>query len=297
MTRAAEIELETAAALAQGTRARQEDALATAFARGGEVGFAVLSDGMGGHAAGDLASRIIVTEIFAELTLRLARPGLDPAAIPALLRDAVTVANRCLRDRIAVEPETRGMGGTVIVIAVAGNGLYWISVGDSPLYLYRGGRLVRLNDDHSMAPQIDLMARQGMIDAETARTHPQRNCLTSALIGAEIPEVDCPDEAFALEPGDLVLAASDGLQFLPDAAIGGILKRARRRSTGRIAEALIAGVERLADPDQDNVSLVVLKAGADPRRGRSPVRRQLAGLLGLWSGDLAPARAAVARDG
>lgn len=297
MTRTAEIELETASALAQGSRARQEDALATAFPRGGDVGFAVLSDGMGGHAAGDLASRIIVTEVFAELTLRLSRPDLDPATIPALLREAVTVANHCLRDRIAEEPDTRGMGGTVIVIAVAGDRLYWISVGDSPLYLYRGGRLLRLNDDHSMAPQIDLMARQGMIDTETARTHPQRNCLTSALIGKEIPEVDCPDEAFALRPGDLVLAASDGLQFLPDTAIGGILKRARRKPTGRIADALLAGVERLADPDQDNVSLVVVKAGADARRARSPVRRHLGGLFGAWAGDLAPARAAVARDG
>jgi serine/threonine protein phosphatase PrpC len=185
----------------------------------------------------------------------------------------------------------------VIVLAVAGDRLFWISVGDSPLYLYRGGQLVRLNDDHSMAPQIDLMARQGIIDAETARTHPQRNCLTSALIGADIPEVDCPDAAFDLRPGDLVVAASDGLQFLPDAAIGGILKRARRKSSGRIADALIAGVERLADPDQDNVSLVVIKAGADARLTGSPVRRHLGGLFGAWQADLAPARAAVARDG
>jgi len=294
MPRSTEIDVEVAAALAQGARARQEDALATAFPQGAELGFAVLSDGMGGHAAGDVASRIIVSEIFAELTLRSVHPDFETSDIPRLLEHAVRVANECLRAHVEDAPEMHGMGGTVIATMMAGNRLFWASVGDSPLYLYRKGALSRLNADHSMAPQIDLLAEQGVIDAATARDHPQRNCLTSALVGEEIPEIDCPEAGVELLPGDLVLAASDGLQYLPDAGIATILKRARRKASAGIAEALIAGVSGLNDPEQDNISVVVLKAAAKraPRAGLSP----LALFAGL-TGGLAPVSQLTARDG
>ena len=281
MPRTTEIEVEVAAALAQGARSRQEDALATAFARGTNLGFAVLSDGMGGHAAGDVASRIIVSEVFAELTLRSIHPDFETSDIPRLLRHAVEVANECLRAHVEDAPEMRGMGGTVVVTAVAGNRLFWASVGDSPLYLYRGGVLRQLNEDHSMAPQIDLLAAKGVIDAEAARNHPQRNCLTSALVGEEIPELDCPEDGFELEPDDVVLSASDGVQYLPDAGISAILKRARRKASLGIADALVAGVTRLGDPEQDNISVVVMKAAARPApRARLSPAALMSGLVG-----------------
>jgi hypothetical protein len=133
--------------------------------QGAEFGFAVVSDGMGGHAAGDLASRIIVAEIFAELTLRGRASHADPDALSELLQASVEMANSSLQAQIEAYPDQEGMGGTVVATSLVDGGLQWVSVGDSLLYLLRDGMLKRLNDDHSMGPQIDLMARNGMIDA------------------------------------------------------------------------------------------------------------------------------------
>jgi len=290
MPRNAEIEIDAASALCRGARSRQEDALATSFSQGAEIGFAVLSDGMGGHAAGDVASRIIVAEIFADLTMRIADPGLSEPDIPKLLRSAANVANHRIRARINAAPETAGMGGTVIVAVVLAGRLYWMSIGDSPLYLYRDGRLARLNDDHSMAPQIDLMVRKGLIDPEVGRNHPQRNCLTSALTGDAITVIDCPDQPFALQNGDLVLVASDGLQFLPDERIEAVLARAGGEHSASIANALIAEVTALGDPEQDNISVVVLKASDATAERRVASWLSPSTMLRAWSGAFSPAR-------
>lgn len=269
--------LDVASALNQGARERQEDALVTAFPQGVETGFAVLSDGMGGHAAGDIASRLIVTEMFAELTLR--DPS-DEADVPSLLRHSVDVANECLRSQIDTNPSTSGMGGTVVATMVDRDKLHWISVGDSLLYLYRAGALLRLNEDHSMAPQIDMMAKQGLIDEAAAAEHPQRNCLTSALIGEQIPAIDCPDDATPLTAGDIVLVASDGLQYLPEDQIEDLLGRVAGGDSKSIADALVGGVMALADPEQDNISLVVMKVTGDAQPVELPKPN-----------DVAPARA------
>ena len=297
MPREAEIEIDAASALSRGARARQEDALATSFAQGADVGFAVLSDGMGGHAAGDVASRIIVAEIFAELTMRIAGPGHSEADIPKLLQKAANVANECIRARVDAAPDSAGMGGTVIVLVVLGERLYWLSIGDSPLYLFRDGRLTRLNDDHSLAPQIDLMVKEGQIDPEMGRNHPQRNCLTSALFGETIAAIDCPDRPFFLQGGDLVLAASDWLQFLPDEKIEAVLARAKRKHSASIANALMSGVTALGDPEQDNISMVVLKARDVAADQRLAARLSPAAMLRAWTGAFAPARHIRSRSG
>jgi len=297
MPRQAEIEIDAASALSLGARARQEDALATSFAQGADFGFAVLSDGMGGHAAGDVASRIIVGEIFAELTMRIADPGYSKTDIPKLLQKAAKVANHCIRARVEAVPESAGMGGTVIVLVVLAERLYWLSIGDSPLFLFRDGRLTRLNDDHSLAPQIDLMVKEGQIDPEMGRTHPQRNCLTSALFGEAIAAIDCPDRPFLLQGGDLVLAASDGLQFLPDEKIETVLSRAKAKHSAWIANALMSGVTALDDPEQDNISVVVLKACEVVADRPMPTRLSPAAMLRAWTGAIAPARHLRSRSG
>lgn len=290
MTRKAEIEIEAASALCLGARSRQEDALATSFVQGAEVGFAVLSDGMGGHAAGDLASRIIVAEIFAELTLRIEGSDFSENNIPELLRNAAQSANQCIRVQIDAAPETDGMGGTVIVVVAVASHLYWLSIGDSPLYLFRDGQLTRLNDDHSLAPQIDLMVREGQIDPEKGRCHPQRSCLTSALIGETIPIIDCPDQPFALQEGDLVLAASDGLQFLPDDRIEEVLSCTNSDHSASIANALIADITALDDPEQDNTSVVVLKAQGEAMEQHMATRLSPTAMLRAWASARTPAR-------
>jgi hypothetical protein len=132
------------------------------------------------------------------------------------------------------------------------------SVGDSLLYLLRDGMLKRLNDDHSMGPQIDLMAKNGMLDAEAARTHPQRNCLTSALTGKDIPELDCPPRRLELEDGDIIVLASDGLQSVAEEDIASILDSLRPESRD-IATALLRAVAAEGVSDQDNTSVAVIR--------------------------------------
>jgi protein phosphatase len=166
------------------------------------------------------------------------------------------------------------MGATVVALVLDGVSLYWISVGDSPLYLYRDGELRQLNEDHSLAPQIDYLVRNGMMDPEVGRTHPDRHCLTSVLIGGDIERIDCVEAPLALVPGDVLLVASDGLQSLDDDRIAGILGDLGDAPSNEIADALMAAVDECGDPDQDNVSLSVIRAEPvrKPARSRAPAR-------------------------
>lgn len=254
-----DLSVDVATALAIGRRERQEDAVMADFVAGADAGFAVLSDGMGGHDDGDLASTLIVAEIFGSLALSGRRDTATNNDVAARLSEAVLKANQRLSAEVASGTGQGGMGGTVIASFIKDGVLRWISIGDSSLHLFRRGKLVRLNEVHSLAPQIDMMAAQGMMDPEIARTHPQRNYLTSALVGAAINRIDCPETAFDLAPGDILVMASDGLHVLDDRAIERIVSRRRFRSSQKIAQALMTAVASREEPDQDNVSIVVIK--------------------------------------
>ncbi len=250
---------DVATALGQGQRELQEDSVVTDFPVGMDVGYVVLADGMGGHAAGEIASAIIVTEVFAELKFKLSDLARHEQSIPSILKHAALTANGCIRDYVAENPTNYGMGATLIAPIFVEDRLYWISVGDSPLYLFRDGRLRQLNEDHSMAPEIDLMVASGLISPEEGQNHPDRNCLRSVLLGDRINKIDCPDEAFQLREGDIVIASSDGLQFLSDDDIVRLLTKDADRSSTEIAHTLLTGVNSLNDPDQDNISISVIK--------------------------------------
>lgn len=280
MTESHQMEFEVSSILAMGTRSRQEDAVAIAFPEKARQGFAILSDGMGGHASGDLASRTIVAEMFAALTLGDLE---DAAHLPSLLNTAITKANSALMACVNAQPPRKGMGGTVIAVVAANDNLHWISSGDSVLYLFRRETLSRLNEDHSMAPEIDLMLERGMLTAEQAANHPQRNCLKSALMGEQIAAIDCPLVPLALKPDDIVILASDGLQFLPERIIEALLLRARRETTREIALDLMEGLATLNDPDQDNTAIVVVRAKVCAHRTRqSPIRSTSAAILKVF---------------
>lgn len=259
----AEFEFDVASALIQGKRDVQEDALASDFRVGSDFGFVVLSDGMGGHEAGDVASNIVVTEVFSELKLQSTDTSKAIANIADILNNAAISANQCLYEHSKENPLTSGMGATLIAPVLMKNQLYWISVGDSPLFLFRDNELSQLNEDHSLAPQIDFMVKSGMLSETAGRDHPDRNCLTSALLGEEIPKIDCPEKPFELRAGDLVIAASDGLQFLSDDQIKKVLTEQREAGASHIADRLIDEIGVLDDPYQDNVSFAVIKVN-DP---------------------------------
>ena len=250
---------DVAAAIDRGKREYQEDAVTVDFSTDTGIGYVVLADGMGGHAAGDIASEIVVTEMANNLKKKLSNGSAATVEIPSLLQEATMAANASIAEYVSKNRDVRGMGATLVAPVVRDNALYWISVGDSPLYLFDGEDLHQINEDHSMAPQIDFMAESGLLDAEIAKNHPDRNCLTSVLIGGEIERIDCPEMPFPLAHGDIIVVASDGLQFLEDADIRQILSDNADAPSNDIASALLAAIESLDDPEQDNLSLAVIK--------------------------------------
>jgi PPM family protein phosphatase len=266
--RSREPRYDVASGISQGARDYQEDAITSDFPVGAEAGFVVLADGMGGHAAGDVASKIVLTEVFSELKFHFADVTAFEARAPEILRSVANLANDTLREHTRSHPETDGMGATLVVPALVENRLWWISVGDSPLFLYRNGKLSQLNEDHSMAPQIDFMVRSGLMDPQVAANHPDRNCLISVLMGTRIPKIDCPVKPFELKQGDIVVCASDGLQFLTNAQIEKVLGKYRKSRSTEIAERLLDELNRLNDPDQDNISFTIIKVNDASVRAR-----------------------------
>lgn len=259
MLRLPEIRFDAASAIYVGKRERQEDAIATDFPLGANLGFVVLADGMGGHSSGEIASKIVVTEVFSELKLQSGDEQSFEAQVTDILREAALAANECVRGHVASHPETAGMGTTLVAPVFVRDRLFWISIGDSPLLLFRDNTLRQLNEDHSMAPQIEYMVKSGMISKASGDNHPDLNSLTSVLIGREIARIDCPGTPVELADGDIVIAASDGLQFLSDDQIEGALTRNMSKSSVEIAQILLNELKDLDDPDQDNTSLSVIK--------------------------------------
>lgn len=259
MWRSPEPRYDVASGIAQGGRDYQEDAIVSDFPFGMDSGVAVLADGMGGHEAGDVASKLVVTEVYSTLKFGSADFCVDEPHLPRLLECATLEANAAVTEYVEDTPEARGMGATLLATVMVENRLYWMSVGDSPLYLLRNGKLQQLNEDHSLAPQIDFMVEQGLISEADAKDHPDRNCLTSVIMGTKITRSDCPKGSFDMQMGDVLVLSSDGLQYLGEPAIQKVLHRYRRRKSAEIAGYLLEAINTLADPDQDNVSFAVIK--------------------------------------
>ena len=236
----------------RGQRAAQEDDLG--FIDGptldpdGQHPVAVVADGMGGHASGDLASRLAVRAFVTAYAVQ--------GAVSNRMRTALGSANQAIAEAIREHPGRDGMGTTLVAAALTANGLEWISVGDSPLFLYRDGRLKRLNDDHSMAPVIAAMLE---VDPETAEgMNPHE--LRSALVGSVIAKIDASTLPELLRPGDVVLLASDGLATLDDDTAAAIIENNRAAGPAAIRDALLAAVEACRHPTQDNATVALLEA-------------------------------------
>ena len=254
-----DIRYDVASVLNRGCRDYQEDAIATDFPLGADFGYAVLSDGMGGHAAGDVASKIVVTEVFSELKFQTSDiEGLENN-MGSVLKSAAVSANECMAAHASSNPQTAGMGATLVAPVFIRDHLFWISIGDSPLFLMRNGRLRQLNEDHSLGPHIDYMVRSGMMTEDVGRNHPDRNALTSVLIGETIERIDCPDRPFRLRNGDILIVASDGIQFLSNGQITRTVQDQAEKGSAAIAEALLEELREVDDPEQDNVCFSVIK--------------------------------------
>ena len=209
-------------------RAINEDA----FGYCANAGLFVVCDGMGGAAAGEIASRVAVDTMIEKLCgpLRPAGAGAEAGGPPSnngngvqkreLLREAVSDANRLVYTRAEDDAQLQGMGTTLVAL-LAGDGKAWIThVGDSRCYRFRGGALEQWTEDHSL---VDEQVRLGQLTREEAEKSPLRNVITRAVgsqrsVTAEMDEVE-------VESGDLFLLCSDGLtRELKDAQIERLLR-------------------------------------------------------------------------
>ena len=161
---------------------------------------------------------------------------------------------------VSADRSLRGMGATLIGAAFGPAGLEWVSVGDSPLYLLRDGRLQLVNEDHSLAPLLDELARAGRISEEQARNDSRRHMLRSAVTGEDLDLVDLSHKPLVLASGDHVVLASDGIHTIDDTDITRIITAYADDGPQAIADALVRSVENMRDPHQDNFTVIVVRA-------------------------------------
>lgn len=246
-----------------GSRKTQEDSYAFSIIADSEDVveklLVVIADGMGGHYGGQKASQIAV-EAFVEEFFQH-KPTVDSNDSFAL-HESLIYANDLISQSIDdSDGELHGMGTTLLAATISRGQLQWISVGDSPLFLYRNHNLQRLNADHSMRPYIASQIAKGKLQAEALAVHPQRNALRSALLGEEISLIDAPAAPFELEPQDLLLFASDGLQVLDERTLADHLAESQSRTAPQLIRGIFAAITALNNPKQDNVTLAAVFAG------------------------------------
>ena len=225
----------------------------------------VLADGLGGHAAGDIASSVAVTGFCSAFEA----PGM-PEEPSERLAAALDAANHAIHDRIRAVPELAGMGTTLVAAFVEGRELRWASVGDSPLWLVRGGEMRRLNANHSVAGEMAEQVAAGEITAADADwvLKWEGSVLNSALLGMAIDMVDVPETPVRLEPGDVVIVASDGVETCgPDELIA--IVSGGDDPAEELADRILATVEAHGSEYQDNATLIVCRALLDDDKAPS----------------------------
>ena len=234
-----------------GARGNQEDSEKTNYSNDGLL--LVLADGMGGHEAGEVASSLAVVN-FEKAFLNLSQLTVNQRLIAALQS-----ANDSISNKIDSNPKFDGMGTTLLATYINANKLEYVSVGDSPLFLFRDGRLSQVNDDHSMMPVILKSLREGKITEEEAKNHPQRNALRSVIMGEKIEIIDSSKSPTTVKTGDIIVSCSDGLQTLTNEKIEKILSSNAHHPASIITSALMEAVKKERKPKQDNTTIQVAK--------------------------------------
>ena len=226
-----------------------------------ELGLYLVADGMGGHIAGDVASRMATEEVESCVRTRLAKyppEARTPEIYLEALRDAFQLANRAIYSYSRRGPFPVILGTTAVAALTVGNDLYIAHVGDSRLYLYRKGQGRRLTKDHS---QVQELIDFGHLTEDEAENHALSNVITRSLGGEPHVEVDLLRDT--LEAGDVVLLCTDGLRrVLSEAEILAVVQD----ETRPLADLCKTLVDRtLAGGAPDNVTVVLLRGGAGER--------------------------------
>jgi protein phosphatase len=229
-----------------------------------DVGLFVVADGMGGHVAGEVASRVAVEaiEAFIHETAGADKNRTWPFPFdPSVsleanrLRAAFRLANRKIASAIADSQDLRGMATTASAVLLGPQGASVAHVGDSRVYVLRSGKLEQITHDHSW---VEEQVRAGTLTPTAARQHPWRNVVTRALSGGEDPEVDVTD--IVPRAGERYLLCSDGLfTVVPDGRIAELLGD-MKAPLEAISGALVAAANDAGGPD--NITALILQIDA-----------------------------------
>lgn len=238
-----------------GTREYQQDSVNAGRGKGNLV-YGIMCDGMGGLADGELASKTAAEAL--SLALENTESDCD---IPELLSTIIHDINTLVFKLPSQDGQGGGAGTTLVATVVVDKNLYWLSVGDSRIYVIRGGEIVCVTRDHSYSMELDEQVRAGVISAEDAAADPQRNALISYLGMDRLSIIDCNRIPFTLESGDIILLCSDGLyRSLSDEDIYQIVTR-HRGDAEECARALPLYAFDRSEGAQDNTSVVLLAIG------------------------------------
>jgi protein phosphatase len=233
-----------------------------------ELGLFAVADGMGGHNAGEIASRMAI-DVLRDYLKRTSAGGdvLVGAHNPAYsaaanhLASGIRLANRVIYESAQNNPAWRNMGTTIVAALLEAEQLSIAHVGDSRAYLIRGDSIIPLTEDHSMVAE---QVRMGLITREAAEASSQRNIITRALGLQSEPEVDLCD--LPLAPGDRILLCSDGLTtMVSDEVIRAIVLGGSE--TDEICRQLVEEANR--NGGRDNVTTVIVSLRGGNRSGFS----------------------------
>ena len=211
-------------------------------------GVFVVADGMGGHAAGEVASEMAVTIVSRHL---LGLSSVRDTGASQLVSKSLQEANRAIFDRMLAESDKQGMGTTASVMVLSDHGYLIGQIGDSRVYLYRDGTLVQITKDHSyVQEQVDA----GLLTPEQARYHPYSNVITRCVGASD--EVEADIHSGDVRVGDVFLLCSDGLTgMVDDRRLAQLLMA--RSGPGRIVDSLIA--EANGRGGLDNITAIVIQ--------------------------------------
>jgi PPM family protein phosphatase len=205
----------------------------------------LVADGMGGHAAGEVASRMAADTITSEYFNNGNNTGIEKK-----LGQVFTLANKNIYAAAASSAACKGMGTTCTALAVINDQVYYAHVGDSRAYVIKDDAIAQITTDHTYVQEL---ITEGKITPEEAGDHPQRNILTNAMGTKPNIRIDTGKCNFTITENDKLLLCSDGLyEYLEDTEIAGILKNL---SAQEAAETLVATAK--ARGGHDNITVVL----------------------------------------
>lgn len=212
----------------------------------------ILADGMGGYRGGEIAAQTVVKAFLEFFTTQVQ----SVENLEYELQQALIFANQCVATKLAEQPDLDGMGTTVVAVLLdSDTGKFaFVSVGDSPLYLWEVNKLRRINANHAFAADLQKMVEAGEMAAADAQNHPARYAITSAVCGKDIAKMDV--HSGVLSQNASLLLASDGLNVLSEETIISILEKHSEPEPA--VAALLAAVEAIDHPQQDNTSVILV---------------------------------------